>query len=109
MTHRILLRVFVIIPMYLLDDWRDSRWLPWWRRYAPSLCLVLETVAVFGRDRRLDDLMFWCWAVAFICNWWTARRNKRNGKDLKAKEAAQAALTAVQQRCFNQQVAEANG
>lgn len=98
----------VLQVTYLVNDRREARWLPWWRRYAPSLFIALGTIADLRHDKRLADVAFALWAVAFFANWHSARRNKRNGKDFKAKEAAEAELTQVQQQSFNQQVAEAS-
>jgi hypothetical protein len=107
MTVELWLRLCVLQPVYLLLDWEKARWLPWWRRYAPSVFLALGTVAEWRGYKRIQAIAFVGWCIAYAANWWTARRNKRNGNDISAKEVAETQLTDVDQRSFNQQTAEA--
>lgn len=95
----------VIHVGYLFDDWRDSRWLPTWRRYAPSLCLVPGTVAIVIDNKPLGGAAFVAWLVAFIANWITASRNRRNKRDMRKVEA-EAKLTPVQQQAFARECVE---
>lgn len=106
-----LIRV-AIFAWYARDEHRFARYLPWWRRYLTCLPMsvwVVNGLEVFAtREGRLD------WALTLVSiglhawNMASGRRNKRNGKDFKTKEAAEAELTEVQQQSFNQQVAEAS-
>jgi hypothetical protein len=106
-TGRIVFMAF-IQAMYLFLDSTEARWLPWWRRFAPSACISIMAFAEYVQSEALARAAFVVWCVAFFANWWTSRRNKRNGKDFKAKEAAEAKLTDVDQRAFNRQAAEAH-
>jgi hypothetical protein len=59
-----------------------------------------------------DDALDWALTIITVVlavwNSWTARRNKRDGNDLRAKEVASQQLTEVQTRSYRQQVAEAH-
>lgn len=87
-------------------DWVDARWLPWWRRYAPTMLIAIGSGFRLA-DVKKGDLIFCLLAIAAnVWNSHSARRNRRNGKDYRKAEA-QAQLTQVQAQSFRQQVAEA--
>lgn len=94
--------------LWIRQDHREARWLPWWRRYMPTgliTCAVAWHYAVgpgFWRNP-----FWWAAVVVGVWNSLTARRNKRDGKDQKKLEEEAPRLTEVQERSFRQQVAEA--
>lgn len=94
---------------YVVGDWFDARWLPWWRRYAPSVVLAVGLVLMY-QGRRMEWIALCVTLVAIVLRIWnqrTAMHNRRNGNDHKKLEAQQR-LTDVQARSFRQQVAEAH-
>ncbi len=108
MTSRLVLGglYLLMLPIYIIMDIEQARWLPWWRRYAPSVCIALQALTHFVDQPRLNNLAFLAWLIAYIANRWTSSKNNRNRRDHKKLEA-ETRLTEVQQRSFRRQTAEA--
>lgn len=89
------------LSVYWITDTIDARFLPWWRRGAPSI--LMTSAWVLGVQH--EDLGIALTLTSFffaIWNMFTARRNRRDGNDVRAAEE-QAALTEVQETAFRRE------
>lgn len=97
----------LMLPIYILQDLEQARWLPWWRRYAPSVLVGAVAVAYFADAHdRLRDALFLTWFIATWSNRYTANKNRRNNHDCKKLEAQSERLTEVQTAALRREVAE---
>jgi hypothetical protein len=97
-----------LFAWYAHSERRWARWLPWWRRYLSLLPMSLWVVGA----ERLGKVGFFLTVACCAIHLWnclTANRNKRDGNDVEAQEAAEAQLTDVNNQSFGRQVAEVVG
>lgn len=104
----------ITLTGYALCERLWAQWLPWWRRGLSCLPLALKLTLgiaslVIGcshwPDARLllglVSLVIWHW------NFWTSRRNRRDGNDQRKLEASRSErLTEVQAAALRRQVTE---